>query len=136
MLRLTLAPLAVAVVLVGTACGAGGDKEVTSTTRTPDRYGALYQGLCHTAARAGDVGAARRAFFDEAHQPLHELATATAAVDRPAAARLLEAKEAVEHDLDVEGPALREELDRLLQASRGAIAATREPAPAPCQETP
>ena len=59
-------------------------------------------------------------FFDRVHQPLHELAAEVAASDRAAAARLLEAKEAVEHDLAGEPSVLRAGWTGLVEATRRA----------------
>ena len=130
MRRRALGPAVVVLAVVGVACGAGSDDE---TTGAPGGYAALYRGLSDTSARAADVGAARRAFYDGPHQPLHELAAATSRVDRPAAARLLKAKGAVEADLNGGDGALAADLDRLLQATRRAITATGEPEPDPCK---
>ncbi len=56
-------------------------------------------------ACGGDQQTARRLFFDRAHQPIHQLASATSEVDRAASAKLLEAKRVVEDDLDDPGAA-------------------------------
>ena len=133
MMRRSLGPAVVALAVVGMACGPGSDDEATGAS---GRYAALHRGLCDTSARAADVATARRTFYDGPHQPLHELAAATSRVDRPAAARLLEAKEAVETDLNGTGQALGADLDRLLEATRRAISAVGEPEPAPCKEAP
>ncbi len=85
--------LGLAVLIAAAACGS--DSQAPSGTSP---YTALYQGLCQTHAEATHPDAARRTFFDRIHQSLHELAAETAASDRAAAARLLEAKEAVEPD--------------------------------------
>ncbi|MGH9152451.1 MAG: hypothetical protein ACRD03_08660 [Acidimicrobiales bacterium] len=117
------------VLLSATACG--GDSRGSPTTL---RYGGLYQGLCESRAEATDPDAARRTFFDHVHRPLHELASEAAAADRGAASRLLEAKEAVERGLAGEPATLAADLDRLLDATGGAIRATGGPTPKPCKE--
>lgn len=57
-----------------------------------------YQALCdaRTLAETGDVWGAANEFMTQAHAYLHEFADRLSATDREAAARLLEAKEAVE----------------------------------------
>ncbi|MGH9184030.1 MAG: hypothetical protein ACRDZ9_09560, partial [Acidimicrobiales bacterium] len=65
---------------------------------------------------------------------LHDLAAAAAATDRPAAARLLEAKSEVEADLATSAPpaTLAADLERLVATAGTAAVATGLPAPAPC----
>lgn len=123
----------VLLMVTATACGANG--RATSAAK-PAPYAGLYQGLCVARARAARPAAARDAFFDRAHQPIHELAAAVALTDRATAGRLLEAKQAVEHDLAGNAPGLADDLDRLLVAASRAIVATGQPAPKPCQEAP
>lgn len=98
-------------------------------------YGRLSDALCSVKAQAdaGEVAAARRTFFDSAHEPLHALASEAALRDRRAAARLLEAKEAVERGFAGPPPALAGHLDGLVGASRSAIVATGAVAPGPCR---
>lgn len=121
-----------AIVAVALVVAAGGDGEPDSS-QAAGRFGPMYSALCRARAQAaaGDVDRARRSFFDDAHQPLHELASAVADTDRPVAARLLEAKEAVEADLRRSAPNLAADLDRLVAASREAMAKTG-PGPGPC----
>lgn len=120
-------------VLATAACGRDDNATSAATVRSYDR---LYQGLCAVRASAAQPDAARQAFFDRAHQPIHELATAVAREDRAVAARLLETKQAVERDLDGGSAGLAGDLDRLLDATRRAIAATGQRPPRSCQETP
>ncbi len=100
------------------------------------RYEPVHAGLCaaRSAAAAGSVPAAREAFFDRAHQPLHELASDAAARDRSVAARLLEAKEAVEAGLNQPGPSFVADLDRLLAATAAAVEAVGQARPRPCPQ--
>jgi hypothetical protein len=88
--------------------------------------------LC-TARRqaATDVLAARRVFYDRAHDHLHDLARQTQGADRPAAARLLEAKQRVEHDLDAGATPQRlvGDLDQLLAATDTALTVISIPPP-------
>ncbi|MFP5319149.1 MAG: hypothetical protein ACLGI2_12770 [Acidimicrobiia bacterium] len=74
-------------------------------------------------ARAGDAEAARREFFDNAHDPLHRLAAEAAQRDRAGAAQLLEAKHAVEGSLEEAAPTLADDLNRLRAAATAAVAA-------------
>lgn len=122
--------LATSVLVLASSCG-GGDQPAPAGTAP---YAALAQGLCQARARAGEPDQARQAFFDNAHQPIHELAAAAAAGDRVAAARLLEAKQAVEGDLAGDPARLGVDIDLLIEATRDALAAVGQPPPRPCQE--
>jgi hypothetical protein len=65
---------------------------------------------------------ARTTFFDRAHDSLHDIAAASGEVARSSAARLLEAKQAVEADLEAMGtPELASDLGRLIAATRDAL---------------
>lgn len=84
------------------ACG----PEVEGPTAALDEAEALplqlaYQGLCdaRTIAEAGDMWGASDIFNSRSHAYLHEVAAKIQAVDREVAARLLEAKQAVEAQL-------------------------------------
>lgn len=82
------------------------------------------------AARQGDQRAAADLFVDQAHEPLHALASSTAdGGDRGAAARLLEAKNAVESAEPGPTPAAAEEL---VSATQVALAATAGSSPPAC----
>lgn len=124
---------AAVVVLVGTACGTN---ERPTSAAKPAPYADLYQGLCVARSRVARPTEARQAFFDRAHQRIHQLGAAVALEDRAVAGRLLEAKQAVERDLAGGATVLAGDLDRLLAATRRAIEATGQPAPQPCQEAP
>ncbi|MGH8914904.1 MAG: hypothetical protein ACRDZM_10360 [Acidimicrobiia bacterium] len=69
-------------------------------------------------------------FYDLVHQPLHDLAAETTETDRSVAARLLEAKEAVESDFDTQSD-LIEDIRALIAATDNALAATGHD-PLPC----
>lgn len=98
---------------------------VLASNRTNDdttarrRIGPLPASLCaiRRAAAGGDVAEARRVFADRAHHALHDLAATTGEHDRAGAARLLEAKEAVEGGLAQASPQLVRDLDRLIAAT-------------------
>lgn len=55
-------------------------------------------GLCATG-QAASQRAARAAFYDRSHAPLHQIVVAIEPTDRPLAGRLLEAMQRVEADL-------------------------------------
>lgn len=90
--------VAVAVAAVGCGDDDRDDGAGEGALATPKPYASMARAVCTAADRAarGDTAGARRAFFDGAHQPLHDLAAETAERDRAATARLLEAKEAAE----------------------------------------
>lgn len=75
--------------------GANNDEATTSVART-------YAGLCAglRLANDDDVSGVRTAFYDRAHDGLHELAARATDTDTVAAARLLEAMQRVEALLD------------------------------------
>lgn len=108
----------IAVASTATACGGG------STSDDPYRFAA--SGLCEASARAaeGDFDGAEDEFYDTVHQPLHELAAELSGVDREIAARLLEAKEAVESGLDGSGSGLGDAFGVLVAATDEALTAT------------
>lgn len=102
--------------------------------------------LCRAAVQARAAGsgsdavpsagaAAGATFFDGAHEVMHELARAVEQSDRASAARLLEAKEAVEADLSHHAapPALAADLSHLFDAAVVGLGRLAIPAP-PCQK--
>lgn len=104
----------------------------TTTTTTPTDP--LIGDLCAVlnAAAGGELEVAKTTFD---HGPLHTLAEEVIAIDRSVAARLLEAKEAVEADLAVaapDGSALVTDVEVLVSATADALAATGTPAPPTC----
>lgn len=111
--------------------------EATSTTAAP--RAPVFARLCAVldAALGGQMKAAK-AVFD--HGPLHTLADAVIDIDRGVAARLLEAKEAVESDLAAPAPdaaTVVADLEELIAATADALVATGTPAPPTCDsETP
>lgn len=123
-------------VVLAAGCGGQGHSTVTAADQA-DTAAALRDAaaaLCTAKDQAaGDPAAARRVFYDRAHDRLHELARLAERTDRPAAARLLEAKQRVEHDLDGPSPPARlaGDLDRLLTTTNAALAAISI-SPPPC----
>ncbi len=116
--------------------GRGNDADRKAAVAS-DPYAPVLPGLCRSsaAARSGDVTGTERIFTDTLHGPLHDIARETAASDRGAAARLLEAKHAVEHGLQTASPdpaALGTNLDRLGQTTAAALVLTGHPAGQGC----
>lgn len=70
---------------------------------TPSARAGVHEELCD-ALHSSDPDAAAARFTDRIHTPLHELAAAARRQDRAVAARLLEAKQRVEADLDHADP--------------------------------
>ncbi len=130
----SIALSAVALVIAGP--GRGDHHEVPKTAASSNPYSPILPGLCRTeaAVRSGDVAGASRIFTDTVHGPLHDVANEAAASDRAAAARLLEAKQAVELGLErspADPATLGSQLARLSAATRAALlAAGRQPDPA------
>lgn len=109
--RLAHLVIALLVLVTGvTACGGGSDQS--------DGYQSAASGLCEASAGVddGDIEGAESQFYDAVHQPLHDLAAEVSEVDRVIAARLLEAKEAVESGFDGEPAGLGGALRSLVSA--------------------
>jgi hypothetical protein len=114
--------MAVLALAVLAACGGGdsSDKTITvagepvAVASLVDAHAALCQG-----AAAPD--AARRLFFDRAHEPLHAAGRALEEVDRAQAAQLLVAKEKVESELSNPPPTLPDDLRRLAGVYRDGL---------------
>lgn len=114
-----LAVIAVANVVVWASRSDGSDASPWSST---------HRALCAAAERAdaGKVAAARRIFYDGAHEPLHELARRVQKKDRKQAARLLERKERVETSLERPTDQLSDQLRSLARSTRAASATVGE----------
>jgi hypothetical protein len=86
------------------SCGGGtpGDRPGPVEDAEALELQIAFQGLCdaRTLAEVGDMWGAANEFQSHAHAYLHEFADRLSAVDRTAAGRLLEAKEAVEAQLN------------------------------------
>lgn len=143
-----------AVALVAGGCGSddsGGQTTVTTTTsvtsvsvemtttNVSEPVDPMFTQLCTVldVARAGEVGVAESTFD---HGPLHTLADETIPVDRSVAARLLEAKEAVESDFaaaTLDPATITADLEALADATAAALVATGTPVAPTCEtETP
>ena len=123
--------IAVLFLVLTAACGPS-DSDSGRTIRVDDREVSV--ALLQEAARAlctgrdqaqADVKQAFSTFYDRSHDVLHTIASALEPVDRAAAARLLEQKQRVEEDLQVNapGPQLAADLDRLATVTRTGLAA-------------
>ncbi|MDP8932071.1 MAG: hypothetical protein M3O70_26760 [Actinomycetota bacterium] len=105
----------------------------------PNRAGGgVARGLCDAtqAATAGNPEVAE-AYFWSVHEPLHALAADVADVDRPVAARILEAKQRVEAAFQAPPPPpadLPYRLRRLTSAVAAGLAAVGTPPPRCLQE--
>lgn len=123
-------------VMLAAGCGGRGQGTVRAAEGSDSAAGLRDAAAALCAAKgqaASDPTSARRSFYDRAHDRLHELARLAERSDRPAAARLLEAKQRVEHDLDGPTPPARlaGDLDRLLVTTNAALAVISI-SPPPC----
>ena len=98
--------------------------------------GGLHSRLCTAvaSASAGKTGDAADLWSAQIHGPLHTLAADAAEEDRAVAARLLEAKQAVEQTLGTDRTTLASDLSRLAPRVRAALVVTGNPEPDPCPE--
>ena len=121
-------------VLAG-ACGGNGDSEDRTITVAgqPVAVAPLVDAHAALCEGAAAPDAARRLFFDRAHEQLHTVARALEDVDRPNAAQLLQAKERVESELPNQPPTLPEDLRRLAEVYRGGLGRLAITAP-PCDK--
>ena len=125
-----------AAALMGPACGNGdgngGGPAGTATITVGGESVPVsslvdgFAGLCDASGSAArrDFPRAKVVFTDRAHTPLHTVARALEDVDRRAAARLLEAKQRVEADLDGSGtntPGLADDMAALVAATRAGL---------------
>lgn len=132
----SVAALAAALVLFWP--GRGGRSEgPRPAAAAPNPYAPVLPGLCRSSAAvsSGDIAGADQVFADTIHGPLHDIAREAGAVDRAMAARVLEAKQAVEQDLERSQPdpgVLGPNLDRLISTTRAALALTGHPSAHVC----
>lgn len=117
--------LALAALVLGavTFLGSGG-RQQTGPPQEVTGYGRAYEAICRARAaeQDGDTPAARDVFYDGAHAGLHGIADEVAGMDRPLAADLLRAKNAVEASFDSSaGGRLESQLDELLRVSQMAL---------------
>ncbi len=132
---LTAVAAAAALAAALSACGgSGGNRRAGGTTSPGDATSstavaapvvAAVEGLCVARSELeSDAKSVRATFYDRSHEALHTIARQLDPVDRGLAARLLEAKEAVEVDVSAQPPApsLGVDLDHLIDAARQGLA--------------
>ena len=127
-----VAVLAFAVLV--SACGDSGSEDRTITVAgQPVAVASLVDAHAALCEGAAAPDAARRLFFDRAHEPLHTVARALEDVDRAQAAQLLQAKERVESELPNQPPTLSGDLRRLAGVYRDGLGRLAITAP-PCDK--
>ena len=128
----TLVVAAVAIVLLIRSSTSGPPAQPLA----PGRYARAYASLCEAEVLAGngDAAAAHGVFLSRSHTPLHALAAQAAEVDRAPAARLLEAKAAVEVSLPTAAPTAGADLRRLAEATANAIETATGQRPRSCSD--
>ena len=117
------------------ACGGGGDSSDGSITVAgqPVAVAPLVDAHAALCQAAAEPDAARRHFFDRAHEPLHTVARALEDVDRAQAGQLLQAKEKVESELANPPATLPDDLRRLASVYRDGLGRLAITAP-PCDK--
>lgn len=130
--RRPLASLVVASLLL-VACGDGSDRSSGRPSPSTSVDGERIVGALCAAREAADEdpAAARRAFLNGAHGPIHDLARDVAEVDRAVAASLHEAKqrtEAAVEDASADG-SLAAALATLTDATRASLDRLDQPVP-------
>ena len=125
---------AVIALAVLAACGGGEDGGRTITVAgQPVPVASLLDAHAALCEGAAAPDAARRLFFDRAHEQLHTAARALEDVDRAQAAQLLQAKERVESELPDRPPTLPDDLRRLAGVYRDGLGRLAITAP-PCDK--
>ncbi|HVL07115.1 MAG TPA: hypothetical protein VM388_14085 [Acidimicrobiales bacterium] len=121
--------------LLAAACGGtGGPEDRTITVAgQPVAVAPLVDAHAALCQAAAEPGAARRHFFDRAHDQLHTVAKALEDVDREQAAALLQAKERVESELSDPPASLPDDLRRLAGVYRDGLGRLAITAP-PCDK--
>ena len=127
---LLLLPAAALVLAIGALIAGCSNNDAATPTATDSAFLQLCGVL--NAATAGELDVAQTTFD---HGPLHALADEAIAIDRGVAARLLEAKEAVESDFSTGAPEpadLVADLEALAAATAAALVSTGAPVPPTC----
>jgi hypothetical protein len=123
-----------AIVTLAVLAACGGDSPRTITVAgQPVAVAPLVDAHAALCQAAAEPDAARRHFFDRAHEPLHTVARALEDVDRAQAAQLLQAKEKVESELPNPPPSLPDDLRRLAGVYRDGLGRLAITAP-PCDK--
>jgi hypothetical protein len=124
-LLLVLAGAAAVVAACSSGSASGGSVEVAGQSVPVSQLTGIEDAVCQAAASAtADPGAAGRTFLGQAHDGIHLIARGLQAVDRKAAADILEAKYPVEADIAdrAGGAKLAGDLARLAGATRAGLA--------------
>ena len=124
---------ALALALLAAACGGGSEDRTITVAGQPVAVAPLVDAHAALCAGAAAPDAARRLFFDRAHEQLHTVARALEDVDRGQAAQLLQAKERVESELPNQPPTLPDDLRRLAGVYRDSLGRLAITAP-PCDK--
>lgn len=124
----------IAVVVLGMTIFAEDDGAAGASSPGGDQgYVSAVTGLCEARRVASaEPEEAVRLFQDRVHVPLHDIAAQVEEADRAAAAKLLEAKQEVEAEIEegsLEGEVLEDRLGGLLDATVSGLAATDLVAP-------
>lgn len=124
-----------ALLVLAAACGGNGGSEDATITVAGQPVAVAPLVDAHTALcqAATEPDAARRHFFDRAHDQLHTVAKALEDVDRAQAAQLLQAKERVESELPNSPAGLPDDLRRLAGVYRDGLGRLAITAP-PCDK--
>lgn len=131
-------PLALAAlaVVVGAIALLNRSSSSSSPSESPDAglYVRVHAALCESLAlvAAGDEQAGRGVFGARSHTALHSLAADVAETDRSVAARLLEAKAAVEASLPAGSSGAANDLRRLAAAAADAVETVTGERPRAC----
>jgi hypothetical protein len=113
--------VAVLALAVLAACGGNASDKTITVAGQPVAVASLVDAHDALCQGAGAPDAARRLFFDRAHEQLHTVARALEDVDRGQAAQLLQAKERVESELSNPPPSLPDDLRRLAGVYRDGL---------------
>ena len=124
-----------ALALLAAACGgnSGSEDRTITVAGQPVAVAPLVDAHAALCQAAAEPDAARRHFFDRAHDQLHTVAKALEDVDREQAAQLLQAKEKVESELPNPRPSLPDDLRRLAGVYRDGLGRLAITAP-PCDK--
>ena len=123
----------IALAVLAAACGGGSEDRTITVAGQPVAVAPLVDAHAALCQAAAEPDAARRHFFDRAHDQLHTVAKALEDVDRAQAGQLLQAKERVESELPNQPPTLPDDLRRLAGVYRDSLGRLAITAP-PCDK--
>lgn len=122
-----------ALAVLAAACSGGSEDRTITVAGQPVAVAPLVDAHAALCRAAAEPDAARRHFFDRAHDQLHTVARALEDVDRVQAAQLLQAKERVESELPDPPASLVDDLRRLADVYRDGLGRLAITAP-PCDK--